>query len=344
MEKKNNNYRKFKNRKNIYFTTALFGISAILGMHELNNIKEKRIYTCDYSAEPLTPIDKYVWKDIIPTKTETMLYTFLPSDIIECKAFIGSNEMTHYRIEINDDRHKIVEYSDWKEIPVDGLITINRNDFNNKYGKNYNICYGKYDKDLCDFEVEKFNNPLTFYYEIKEELDYFNDVRNIMVENFKKKIEKDDTDFDKVKKAYDFVIKNIQYNHNVSISDFTSITDYFNSKGIFYTDCTGYTDIINNLLSSVGVESFSVMDYSIGHIWNIVKVDNKYYHLDSTYSDTGSFIGTSQYRYFLVSDDYMRSEGRWFIKEKDVKCNEDYNLSSILSLKDKKYRKLLKNN
>lgn len=155
-----------------------------------------------------------------------------------------------------------------------------------------------------------------------EEVQKANIIRNTMIEEYKKIIDENDTDFDKVKKAYNFVIDYTQYYRIKSPLD--DYEYYIDDKGIYHTDCAGYTDIINAILNSVNIESFTVV--CEGHIWNIVNVDGSYYHLDATYSDTGSFTHTSRYRYFLVSDNFMQEEKRWFIKEKDVECNENYDL------------------
>lgn len=113
---------------------------------------------------------------------------------------------------------------------------------------------------------------------------------------------------------------------------------YEDSHGIYHTDCCGYTDTLNYVFDSVGIENYRVIDNTNGHIWNIVKVGNTFYHLDATYSDTGSYTGTSKYRYFLVSDAFMRSENRWFVSEMDISCDCIYNLENVVTQKDVKYR------
>lgn len=96
--------------------------------------------------------------------------------------------------------------------------------------------------------------------------------------------------------------------------------------------------MLNYVLQDIGIESFSAMDNTNGHIWNIVKINDKYYHLDATYSDIGSFTNTSKYRYFLVSDEFMHNENRWCVPEKDVTCNEMYDLTNTKIGDNVKYR------
>lgn len=48
---------------------------------------------------------------------------------------------------------------------------------------------------------------------------------------------------------------------------------------MLYTDCSGYTDIFNYVFNEIGIESYTVVDNTNGHVWNMVKVDGKCYHL-----------------------------------------------------------------
>ena len=329
----------FKSKKPLVLvTTAILGVSIVASsfasIHAYKNSNDKKYYFAvdENSEEPWNPEDLYVWQGIVPEHTELVTFTYLPSNVYKYKVIRGKSQMTHYRIEIDDE-----DYSDWQEIPKDGLIQINREDFlsKNRYGT-YKIQYGYYDENLGEIVSggDKEKKLAIMDWDTLKEVERYNSIRNIMIDEFQKLIDASDTEFDKVKKAYDFIIEYTAYNHDYHGPD------YINSKGVYMCDCTGYTDITNAILNSVGVECFSVIDYSNGHIWNIVKVDDKYYHLDATYSDTGSWTHTSKYRYFLVSDEYMQEENRWFIKEYDVECNKMYDLSGIVRRSDVKYRGL----
>ena len=64
------------------------------------------------------------------------------------------------------------------------------------------------------------------------------------------------------------------------------------------TMCIGYAEAINNLLRACGIESIIVLgdvrdskDVWIGHAWNLIKLDNEYYHLDATWDDPFSANG-----------------------------------------------------
>lgn len=77
------------------------------------------------------------------------------------------------------------------------------------------------------------------------------------------------------------------------------------------TVCAGYTEALYYLYNLSGIECFTIEGYiadGLGtggyHIWNVAKIDGKYYQFDSTW-DEG--VPPSQYRYFGVSAADMQS-------------------------------------
>lgn len=68
--------------------------------------------------------------------------------------------------------------------------------------------------------------------------------------------------------------------------------------------CDAYSKLTGLLLTEAGIENVLVGG-TVGkasHEWNLVKIDENYYHLDPTFND-----GDKKYNYYLVSDIYLKS-------------------------------------
>ena len=71
-----------------------------------------------------------------------------------------------------------------------------------------------------------------------------------------------------------------------------------------YAVCDGYSKAFSYLLSQVGVEASLVTSDLLCHAWNLVRLENDYYHIDTTWNDTGMY-GKITYSYFMLSDTEM---------------------------------------
>lgn len=89
--------------------------------------------------------------------------------------------------------------------------------------------------------------------------------------------------YEKVKYAYEYVIKNTVYQEDAE--DDQNIYSVLVKKG---SVCAGYSKAIQYLLKSSGIECSYVAGEAIGqgaHAWNIVRVDGDYYYLDATWGE-----------------------------------------------------------
>lgn len=113
------------------------------------------------------------------------------------------------------------------------------------------------------------------------------------------------TDYQKIKVLHDYIVNNFTYGH-LSYQEPSYHLDFYWSlyynKGV----CADYALAYGALLSRAGIKSYYVTsDYGAGHAWNIVELDNQYYHVDCTWDDpTG---GSLRYDYFLISDAQMNA-------------------------------------
>jgi transglutaminase/protease-like cytokinesis protein 3 len=71
-----------------------------------------------------------------------------------------------------------------------------------------------------------------------------------------------------------------------------------NGKGV----CEAYASAYQLCLEILGVENYIMTSYDGAHVWNRVKVDGKWYHVDVTWNDT------TDNSFFLLDDDQFISE------------------------------------
>jgi len=79
--------------------------------------------------------------------------------------------------------------------------------------------------------------------------------------------------------------------------------------------CQGYALAAQALLEQSGIETKYVIGFVNGneaHAWNLVKVDGKWYHLDTTWNDPlPNRVGAASYDYFLVTDSQLNKDHTW---------------------------------
>ncbi|KHD44124.1 hypothetical protein NC01_08760, partial [Streptococcus uberis] len=128
------------------------------------------------------------------------------------------------------------------------------------------------------------------------------------------------TEYDKVKVAHDWIIKNVEYNYEALTVRWSWTDSHAYGPLVLNTAiCGGYTLGLKYLLHKLGIESYYITGYvspsAIAqngyHAWNLVKLDGKYYHIDSTWDDQtkdGIKGIWKSYDYFLLSDNSIQEK------------------------------------
>ena len=115
-----------------------------------------------------------------------------------------------------------------------------------------------------------------------------------------------DTDFAKALKLHDWIVNNITY------GDMTNGGNGINALANKKAVCAGYAYTYQFLLSQAGVESIYVAaDTNVEtHAWNLVKIEDHYFHVDCTW-DVG-VVGqtTGKHKYFLLNDEEFNADNK----------------------------------
>jgi len=113
---------------------------------------------------------------------------------------------------------------------------------------------------------------------------------------------------DKVKAIHDWIVLNLAYDEN--LERYTAYEALTYGKAV----CQGYSLLLYRMLTSAGIES-RIIEGKVGeisHVWNLVKLDSGWYHVDATWDDpTPDRPGVVSDNYFLKSDAQMRVDHQW---------------------------------
>ena len=109
-----------------------------------------------------------------------------------------------------------------------------------------------------------------------------------------------ESDYAKVLLCYTKLIQETVYNRNERNQSLYQV--FVGGDGV----CTGYAKSMQYLLHQMGIDCILVQGEADGesHIWNMVRIDDRYYHLDATWGDM-SFVGDYQPSPAYVSYNYF---------------------------------------
>lgn len=113
----------------------------------------------------------------------------------------------------------------------------------------------------------------------------------------------------KAKVAHDYIVKKVEYDDNY-------LTDPENpfhqsAYSVFCDDhsvCAGYTKAFEMLMNGAGIDTIAVL--STDHAWNMIRINDSWYHMDSTWDDMDGYSGYEMiYNFFNRSESVIRADG-----------------------------------
>lgn len=133
-------------------------------------------------------------------------------------------------------------------------------------------------------------------------------VINREVKIYKAGIKSEWNELEKVLYTNDFLCKKCEYATDIINSSHTLYGALVDKKPV----CDGFSHAFRYLLKQIGMEASIATSNSMNHAWNLVKIDNEYYHIDVTWNDTLyngiKGVGITAYEFFLASDNAFENE------------------------------------
>ncbi|EJR80242.1 transglutaminase domain-containing protein [Bacillus cereus] len=178
------------------------------------------------------------------------------------------------------------------------------------------------------------------YGESKEQTQYVKSQAKAIVNSI---IKQGMDEHEKVKVIHDYVVKHVSY--DTSYKAYTAYEALANRSAV----CQGYALLTYQLLKEAGIENHFVEGTGNGqpHAWNLVKIENKWYHLDTTFDDpVPDKAGRVTYSYFNKSDKQLSKDHEWDRSKYPAATtnyyNELTNKISTGSSKSNLYQQMLK--
>ena len=217
-------------------------------------------------------------------------------EILDVFYTILNSGMTEFTFYCSDEYIGCIKEVD--VISKDRSLLSNINNFVNVYNSFKDIVTTRYEasgkvevKVSYLYDNEKINKINSKVKEI---------IANLITDNM--------SDRDKIKVIHDYLIENTKYDSNRS--DYNIITYESNTAyGLLfegYAICSGYSDAMQLFLNKFNIPNIKIA--SKNHIWNLVYIEDNWYHLDLTWDDPVSNGGRKNltHDYFLISSQELQ--------------------------------------
>ena len=147
-----------------------------------------------------------------------------------------------------------------------------------------------------------FNSDFSDKSQVETAINQIESVKNDIIGNLK------GNDYDKIMKIHDYLVDNIEYDSTYKARGTYSIYGALIGKSCV---CEGYAKALKYLANQAGImceimqgTATNSAGQNESHAWNCVKIDEKWYQIDTTWDDpvfvgTGYKVNVYKYKYFL---------------------------------------------
>lgn len=277
-----------------YLNTSLVSINSNISSEKQPLNFSAKIYsakkTADFSSDLLYPesdinqkIDSNFYYDQLPNKFKNV-YTTL------CEHIEGMSDGFIDVGYLNDDEISLIITSIKNDKPQ--YFWLGRDYITNTKADSYKQVAFKYKG--TDYSIDYLCNE-------PQRNEILSKIKSI-ISNLDKQI-KNKSAYEKEIYIHDFIVNNCTYN-NKAVGNSEAYPHSYSIYGSLILKnavCEGYSKAIQLLNNYFGIYTTVVVGTSNNqnHMWNLIKLDDSYYHLDATFNDSSN---SNMYAYFNLSD------------------------------------------
>lgn len=212
----------------------------------------------------------------------------------------------------------------------------------NDHPEFFNICNYSYSKNA--------NNTIGYVLPVEFSLDVDTETAK---KNYAAKLqeavefaEQGETDLERAMLAHDYLVYHVAYNWDVATGKIQNLNDPSVPKHIFSAYgalvlgdavCQGYTMAYKAILHQLGINNINCPSATMNHIWNVIELDEEWYHVDVTWDDpTMDLKGYCRYNNFLCSDAEITAQGHsdWTLSASDLPMGSAFDSGYIFNDSD----------
>ena len=241
-----------------------------------------------------------------------------------------SSSITTYSTEYSEDEARTIIGQRLKNAFLNGDSEVSIADLNLSTDKLSFVCFLRYYFPFISNgaeldRVSSRNNILTKIYisntmTLDETKNYFNALDQ-EVSSILSLVSDDMDDVEKAMVIHDYLVNYCKY----QLHDFDD--DTFRSGGILFRKtgvCQAYTYAYQYIMNQLGMECYVVVSSNMNHAWNIINIDQHYYHVDVTWDDPiYDNFGRVKHLYFLLSDEAIKNSKHYDWDRTDLKCDDN---------------------
>lgn len=251
-----------------------------------NSDKESNINS--NAAKPILP--QVVTDDVTAEEGSEAILSQGELRLAYSYSFLSESEKRVYRKMLNMVRHLTVGWIDMGYIINNPSIVVAKayralcNDFPQYYWMP--VSYYITIKDGKAAVAFKRNDAEDGYGFTKEEIEGNKEEVEDAIDRIVSKVSKAENDFEKEVIIHDMLCKAVTYDSELG-SDVGAIYSIYGALINGHAVCEGYARAFKLLCQSAGLECILVTGDSkgVGHLWNMVKLEGNWYHVDVTWDD-----------------------------------------------------------